>query len=118
MSDMRSLKMYIRVVATAVAVVAAAPTPQPTPTPEPTATPTPEPTATPTLTPEDSAVTALSGLLPWLQIPPGDAHAEAAEALVAIWMREAALVEQIAQRPWLADGVDGLTLVGGWHIRD
>ena len=99
--------MYIRVVATAGAVIAAllvAACSEPTAQPAPD-TPIATPIATPTLTPEESAVTALSGLLSRLQIPPDDAHAEAAEALVAIWMREAVLVEQIAQRPWLADGV-------------
>ena len=79
--------------------------PTATPTPLPTATPTPLPTATPTPTAEEAAAARLSELVPWLQSPVDDAHDEAADVLIAVWLLDASLAERTAQLPWLADGV-------------
>ena len=100
---------------TAAPASAPSPTPDPTATPRrqptatptlvPTATPTPLPTATPTPTAEEAAAARLSELVPWLQSPVDDAHDEAADVLIAVWLLDASLAERTAQLPWLADGV-------------
>ena len=91
---------------TAAPASAPSPTPDPTATPRrqptatptlaPTATPTPLPTATPTPTAEEAAAARLSELVPWLQSPVDDAHDEAANVLIAVWLLDASLAEHHA----------------------
>jgi len=76
----------------------------PLPTPTPTATPTPSltPTATPPLAPEEAARAALSQLLPWYDDPP---YPLAALPFVEVWLRDPDLGRDLAQAPWVIDGI-------------
>ena len=106
--------------ATPTPVPTSTPTPEPTatPTPLPTETPTPVPTATPTPTAEETAAARLSELVPWLQSPPDETRAKAAGALVAVWLLDAALAENVAALPWVADGVseDEAGVLSSWAM--
>ena len=98
------------------------PTATPTPTPEPAATPTPTPTPTPaptsTPTAEETAAANLADFVPWVQSPPDDAHAQAAAALVALWLLDAELAEQMATLPWVEDGAADVEagLLSSWAM--
>ena len=94
---------------TPAATVASTPAPTAAPTPAPAPTPMPAPTAAPapapTRTPEQAARAALSQLLPWYDDPP---YLLAALPFVEVWLRDPELGRDLAQAPWVIDGLGPL----------
>ena len=80
-------------------------TPTPTPTATATATATATPTPTPTLTPEEEARAALAQILPWYDDPP---FPLAALPIIEVWLKDAELGRELANAPWLQDGLGPL----------
>ena len=70
----------------------------------PTNTPTPSPTPTPTAA--ERATAHLSEIIPWFSNPPDDHHAVTAQRLTNIWIKDKDIGDEVARRPWLADGMN------------
>lgn len=90
----------------------------PTPTPLPKATPVPAPTATPTPTREELMERALSEYIPWYSDPP---HPLALVPIREIWQRDSDLGRELAQAPWITDGLEQLeddAVYGLGHLAD
>ncbi len=99
-------------------------TPTPMHVPEPTATYTPtpmhvpEPTATYTPTSTPTAEEALSGYIPWYNDPP---YPLALMPILEIWHRDPDLGRELAQSPWIADGLgqwEDDAIYGLGHLAD